>query len=644
MFRRGSRQEGQRVEASSSDDEEVSRTGTENVKSESQAKTTHSEHSQSKSESHDTDSWKANLDAQGDSEAWEAAREKTLAAKNEAATAQLAGKKARHEAKEAEQASIAVQTARAKHTEALEEANKLEAALKAPSGKEGDLTKARELHTKKRAEADDLERALREAEQRLAAVKAQKDELTPQIQEQAEMVPSLEKQYQGKQRERKEAEGEVRQLATAAQNVQKTRTGLAGDLDKLKAELEKAEERTAAKQREYMESRNASQALSKRFNELKAKLRATDEELDTKRGQAQDKRQDIPAIKEAEEKALKDLNAAKAEWQRLKKLEEDQARAVADAVKRVEELQKQNKPASTDMATAERALKGKQDDLEQARQRAAEAQQKYDNLQHLAEVHAKEETEYAEASRSHTKNYEEFKEETSIHSSKHDQYWKEAKQLGDKGNASAFEAENELVEKGQVQTSTTQINGASNVPPNLSTPSSGSCTITINGNAGRYAVVINNIQNLQAVHLHRGSLTSPDIIAGNTTAALITLFTIPTGTPSVNQMGDFTTSNFNVNGSLANQPLSALATLISQGQVYCDVHAPPPTPNPTNLRVGNSTIRGQLAVTQSGPAPTATLTATTPPPGTTSSTAVTSRPPPPTTAARAATPPPPVVG
>ena len=52
-------------------------------------------------------------------QAWGEAREKTLAAKNEAASAQLAGKKARHELSAAEKAAVAVQTAQSKHREVL---------------------------------------------------------------------------------------------------------------------------------------------------------------------------------------------------------------------------------------------------------------------------------------------------------------------------------------------------------------------------------------------------------------------------------------------------------------------------------------------------------------------------------------------
>ena len=70
-------------------------------------------------------------------------------------------------------------------------------------------------------------------------------------------------------RERKEAEGDVRQLAASAQGVQRTRTGLAGDLDKLQAELEQAEKRTAAKQREYLQARDVSQNLAQRVNDIK---------------------------------------------------------------------------------------------------------------------------------------------------------------------------------------------------------------------------------------------------------------------------------------------------------------------------------------------------------------------------------------
>ena len=52
------------------------------------------------------------------------------------------------------------------------------------------------------------------------------------------------------------------------------------------------------------------------------------------------------ACREAEAQALKDLQAAKAEWDRLKQLEDEQARAVAAAAKRLQDLQGQHKPAS----------------------------------------------------------------------------------------------------------------------------------------------------------------------------------------------------------------------------------------------------------------------------------------------------------
>ena len=43
-------------------------------------------------------------------------------------------------------------------------------------------------------------RALREAEQKLGALKAEQEKLHPQVQEQAEMVPGLKQEYEGRQR------------------------------------------------------------------------------------------------------------------------------------------------------------------------------------------------------------------------------------------------------------------------------------------------------------------------------------------------------------------------------------------------------------------------------------------------------------
>lgn len=60
----------------------------------------------------------------------------------------------------------------------------------------------------------------------------------------------------------------MQQLSASAQSVQKDRTALADDLNKLKAELERAEQRTAAKQKEYLEARKASQGLADRFKDL----------------------------------------------------------------------------------------------------------------------------------------------------------------------------------------------------------------------------------------------------------------------------------------------------------------------------------------------------------------------------------------
>ena len=61
----------------------------------------------------------------------------------------------------------------------------------------------------------------------------------------------------------------MRQLAGRVQGVQRTRTELAGDLDRLQPELEQAEQRTTAKQREYLQARDASQNLAQRVNDLK---------------------------------------------------------------------------------------------------------------------------------------------------------------------------------------------------------------------------------------------------------------------------------------------------------------------------------------------------------------------------------------
>ena len=62
--------------------------------------------------------------------------------------------------------------------------------------------------------------------------------------------------------------------------------------------------------------------------------------------------------------------------------------------------------ACREWTNAEKLLKGKQDDLDQARERAAAAKDKFDELQHLAEVHASYESSASEAAKSHTKNYE----------------------------------------------------------------------------------------------------------------------------------------------------------------------------------------------------------------------------------------------
>lgn len=395
----------------------------------------------------DDGSWSADLGASGGQEDWERARELTLAAEREAAEAKLSGGKANKELAAAEAAEDAVRKAQAKHREALLEAEKYRALINDPSDKEASLHDAEALYRQKQSALEDARRLVQEAEAELAGKRRDAEKLHPEVDKYGQVIPGLESEYERRLRERQAAEGDREKLLLEAQNAEKDHSGLLASLQGLESEVERAEREAAIKQQEYIDARNRAQSAATRLDELRERLRAAEAALSGYQGRARDADSRLPQFREAEDRALRDLENSKSEWYRLRDLEDQYVKSFEDAHRRHKGLLGSTDPADKDLRDASSLLSARQDDLDRARSRSVQAESKYRDLLNLAERHKKYGDSAANAAAQHGQSYEALRKEAAIHGDKHVQLWNEAKNYGEHGSTEASSAVRKLEEK-----------------------------------------------------------------------------------------------------------------------------------------------------------------------------------------------------
>ena len=136
------------------------------------------------------------------------------------------------------------------------------------------------------------------------------------------------------------------------------------------------------------------------------------------------------------------------------------------------------------------------------------------------------------------------------------------------------------------------LNGGDEVPPNAS-KAHGTATFTVSedGSSVDYKLVVANINNVTAAHIHIGAVgvNGPVVVLlfGNAPAG---------GGPSNGVLAQGTFTAANLSGPLVGQPLSALLTEMQAGNTYVNVHTndgvSPPNTGPGDFPGGE--IRAQI--------------------------------------------------
>ncbi|KAK9788867.1 hypothetical protein WJX73_005477 [Symbiochloris irregularis] len=385
--------------------------------------------------------------ASADNKEWAQARELTLAAEREAASAQVAGNKANKELLAAEKAEKALREAQIKHREALQEAESLRTTMAEANVKEQDLNDANELYRARLAAAQQAEQEMKRREIELSDRQRALQEHGQKVDRYGQALPGLEDELAQRHRDREAAEARTRDLANAANQTESNRGSLQSELQRLLAEQEQSESLAAQKQQEYIELRNRAQSAAARVDEYKNKLRLLDEEVMGQRQAAQAAQQDLPALKEAEARAQAELEESQAEWYRLKELEDEYGRNYTNAHNSFKDAKNRNAPASKEVQASQSLLKAREDDLANARSRASKAEGKYRELLSLADRHKKYGDSAAEAAQTHGQKYEALKREAAMHGDKHVEYWNAARSHGDHGSSEATDVIHKLEEK-----------------------------------------------------------------------------------------------------------------------------------------------------------------------------------------------------
>lgn len=287
-------------------------------------------------------------------EPWEIAREKTLAAEREAATAHIAGQKAGEHLRAAGAAQGIVQREADQHAQALAEADRVRPAITSPTFLEKDVAHTQELVGAKRLAAEDAAREVKVAEAELAEKARLAEERKPVIDEHHRKVTTLTEDYDKHIKEVEGRESNKGELLAAAANAQNLLDRHGAEIDALTFELNKADEIAAEREKEFITAKDAASALRARLANAREHGRELEGGYLAKQKQADEAEDSIEGYREESTRIKRQLDEYEEEWTRMQNTERDYQADADEANRALEGLRGRYDPAALELKDADR--------------------------------------------------------------------------------------------------------------------------------------------------------------------------------------------------------------------------------------------------------------------------------------------------
>ncbi|KAK9804974.1 hypothetical protein WJX73_006098 [Symbiochloris irregularis] len=378
---------------------------------------------------------------------WEAAREKTRAAELEAERAQRATAKANDHLKSATAAQGLVQDHADKHRKALADADAIRSSIGDPALLQQDVNAAKEHHDSKRLAHEEVDKKLQAAQAEHAEKAKLAEERKPIVDEHYHKRTTLEEEYDKHVEEVKARESNKGELLAIADNHKRDLDQHNTDIDALTAELSKADEIAAEREREFITAKDAAAALRARLAESKEKRGPMQELYLAKQGEADGADEAIQGYRHESETLKRKLEEEEESWRREQNTERNYQQDADDAAARLAALKAEAEPHSQALRQAEDDLNNRQKALDKAQAQSKEAQAKYDALKREADHHQAEADKAAEAARKHQHEHQALSNQAQQHHSRHRELWEEAKTHGTEGSNIASSVVKKLEEK-----------------------------------------------------------------------------------------------------------------------------------------------------------------------------------------------------